>query len=339
MSDLNVRAALAAVAFMIAGCATPTPSAAPPACEVSAEDQAWIDASLEAWRFMAREITGVADVRPFEAIFFDDDCVLTSANAFSAERVADVVWTATPHSGEVTLPGGGALPAGVVSFASAEEGRPFFVMSTPSVWRAAGVTNEALGLERMMTGVLLHEASHVAQFAGYGPRISAIVEASDLPDDDINDDMVQQRFSENAEFATSVERETELFFQSANASNEADARRLAREARDLMRARHARWFTGADAYLVEAEDTWLTLEGSGQWVAYQWMVHPSGGGVESDVAMQQFARRGRWWSQKEGVALAFAVSRLETFDWKHHVFGDGALTLLQVLDRELAADA
>ncbi len=333
-----MRLSLMTVAMLaLVACATSPQPPIAPSCEVSAEDREWIDGSLDAWRFTAREITGVSNVRPFDAVFFDDDCVLTSRNAFTAERT-DVLWTATPHTGQITLPDGQAMPAGVTSFASAEGARAFFVMSAPSVWRAAGVSNEALGLEKMMTGVLLHEGSHVAQFASYGPRIAAIVAASNLPEDDINDDMIQHRFAEDPEFAASVERETELLFQITNTrDNDDEARRLAREARELMRARHARWFTGSDAYLIEAEDTWLTLEGSGQWVAYQWIVHPSGGDAESEAAVANFARRGRWWSQKEGIALAFAVDRLAPFDWKRHAFGDGQMTLLQMLDAALAS--
>lgn len=330
-----MRSVILAAALVLAACTTPaTPSA--PACEISAQDREWINGALDAWRFTANEISGVRNVRPFDAVFFDDVCVLTSANAFSAATVAEVTWTATPHTGEIPLPDGQAMPAGVTSFASADGEHAFFVMSTTSVWRAAGVTNDALGLETMMTGVLLHEGSHVAQFGAYGARIAAIEAASHLPGDDINDDMVQNRFGANAEFAASVERETELLFQITNTRDNAEARRLAREARELIRARQARWYTGADAYLADAEDTWLTLEGSGQWVAYQWIVHPSGGGAEREAAMSNFARRGRWWSQKEGIALAFAVDRLAGFDWKRHAFGDGEMTLLQMLDAALA---
>ncbi len=324
------------VALVLTGCATSAPAPSQSTCAMSADDRAWIDASLGAWRFTAAEITGIAAMRPFDAVFFDDDCVLTSANAFSAATITDVSWIATPHSGEITLPDGQPMPAGVTSFASAEGGRAFFVMSTPSVWRAAGVTNDALGLETMMIGVLLHEGSHVAQFDAYGPRIAAIETASHLPGDDINADMVQNRFGDDAEFAASAARETELLFQITQTRDDVEARRLAREARDLIRVRQARWYTGADAYLADAEDTWLTLEGSGQWVAYQWMVHPAGSGAESDVAMANFASRGRWWSQKEGIALAFAVDRLARFDWRRHAFGDCEMTLLEMLDAALA---
>lgn len=332
-----MRSLILAAALGLAGCATSaTTVPAAPSCSVSAEDRAWIDASLGAWRFSAREITGATSSRPFAAVFFDDDCVLTSANAFSLAAPSDAVWIATPHAGNVTLPGGQVIPAGVISFAAADGASAFFVMSTPSIWRAAGVRNDALGMETMMTAVLLHEAAHVTQSSTYGARMSEIVAANHLADD-FDDDNVQRRFGENVEFAASVERETGLLFQIVDNRDDAAARRLAREALDMMNARRARWFTGADAYLAETEDIWLTFEGSGQWIGYQWIVHPAGGGAESDVAMANFARRGRWWSQKEGVALAFAVDRLAGFDWKRHAYGDGAMTLTQMLEAALVA--
>lgn len=328
-----MRALLFVMAVALAACAT---SARPDeTCALSSEDRAWIDASLHAWRFSAAEIISGAAAPSFEAVFFDDACVLTSPDAFSATDVAAVRWTAAPHTGEITLPTGETMPAGVVSFASADGARAFFVMSTPSIWRAAGVSNEALGLETMMTAVLLHEGSHVAQSSTYGALMLALTAANNLSDD-FNDNTIQERFGSNAEFAASIERETDLRFQIAGNPNEAEARRLAREALDLMRARRARWFVGEDAYLAEAEDIWLTFEGTGQWLGYQWIVHPAGGGADSAAAMPHFARRGRSWSQKQGIALAFAVDRLARFDWKSRAYGNGAMTLTEMLESALA---
>lgn len=330
-----MRSWLPAAVLGLAACATEPAPVAAPRCEFSAEDRAWIEASLGAWRFTEREITGVAALPPFDAVFFDDDCALVSANAFSAADPSEIAWIATPHAGEITLPDGEVIPAGVTAFAGAAGDRAFFVMSTPSRWRAAGVSNDALGLELMMTGVLLHEVSHVAQFDAYGEEISDIVDQSHLPDDDVNDDMIQHRFGDDAEFAASVQRETELLFQIVDNPSETEARRLARAALELMRLRRARWFVGETAYLAQAEDVWLTLEGSGQWTAYQWMVHPAGGGAESDAAMASFARSSRWWSQRQGIALAFAVDRLAAFDWKRDAFGGGRMTLTQMLEAAL----
>ena len=182
----------------------------------------------------------------------------------------------------------------------------------------------------MMVAVLLHEASHVAQTGPYGPRLGALIERNKLPDS-FNDNSVQERFGSNEDFASSVKRETVLFLEAAAAEDVAEARRVAGEARRLMLARQDRWLVGDDAYLREAEDIWLTFEGAGQWVAYQWMVHPRGGAQPTAEVMARF-NRGRWWSQTEGFALVMALDRIVGPRWKNHAFGDGALTVPEMLD-------
>lgn len=328
---------LAAVLALSACATTPLsapPAAAAPTCTVSAEDQAWINRSLAAWRFSAREITGIGEVRNFTAVFFDSDCVLTSPDALN--RADHATWTATPHTGTVALPNNDSMPAGVTSFASAEDGVAMLVMSTPSVWRAGGVDNAGIGLETMMVAVLLHEGSHVSQMSTYGARIGALATANNLPED-FNDDSIQHRFESNAEFSASVARETELLYQSVAAPDDATARRLAREARDLMRARMARYYTGADAYLASAEDVFLTMEGSGQYAGYEWVLNPRGAAQPVEVALPNFARRSRWWTQNEGLGLFLVLDRLAPRDWKRVVYGNGEHTILELIDAALAA--
>lgn len=309
---------------------------APPACALPERDRVWVDRALEAWRFASREIAAIGPVAEFEGVFFSADCALTSAQALSSPTAEGVTWTATPHAGTIALPDGVEMPAGVTSFVSGGKGKPYFVMSTPTVWQAAGV-GEGPGLDTTMVAVLLHEASHVAQTVPYGPRLGALIERNKLPDS-FNDNAVQERFRENAEFAASVTEETRLFIEAAVATDDAEARRLAREARRLMRERQARWVTGNDAYLVEAEDIWLTFEGAGQWTGYQWLVHPRGGAQPPAEVMARFTR-GRQWSQTEGFALVMALDRIAGPGWKRHAYGDGARTVLEMLDDALAADA
>ncbi len=302
-------------------------------CAVPEADRAWIERALEAWRFTSREITGIGSVPRFRAIFFSADCVLTSDDALSSPTAQGVTWTAAPHAGAIALPNGSEIPAGVVSFTSGEKGLTYFVMSTPSVWRAGGV-GDGPDLERTMVAVLLHEASHVAQVGPYGPRLGALIEQYALPDS-FSDDTLQERFQSNQEFAASVARETQLFLKAAAAAEDDDANVLAYEARELMRERQARWLVGDDACFFEAEDVWLTFEGAGQWAAYQWLVHPQGGAQEPAAVMPRFAR-GRWWSQTEGFAVVSALERIVGPAWKRHAFGDGEKTVLEMLDAALA---
>jgi hypothetical protein len=303
---------------------------ATPACTLPEGDRAWVDRALEAWHFTSREITGIGSVEGFEAVFFSGDCVITSSNALSTANAREASWTATPHQGTITLPDGTEMEAGVTSYVSGEKGLTYFVMSTPSVWQAAGIPEGPGNL----IPVLLHEGSHVAQIKPYGPRLGALIEKNKLPDS-FNDNAVQERFRDDQEFATSVKEETRLFIEAARTKDDAEARTLARKGMQLLRARQAKWSVGEDAYLVEAEDLWLTFEGAGQWTAYAWLVHPNGAAQPPPTIIERFLN-GRHWSQTEGFAIVMALDRVAGPEWKRHAFGDGERTVLEMLDDALA---
>ncbi|MEO8379142.1 MAG: hypothetical protein ABI779_05720 [Acidobacteriota bacterium] len=319
------------VAALAATACASTP--APPACVLPESDRAWVDRALEAWRFASREITGIGPVPNVQVVLFSADCVLRSANAFSSPNAQGVTWIASPHSGTIALPDGSEIPSGVTSYASGKEGQRYFVMSTPTVWQAAGV-GEGAALQRTMVAVMLHEGSHVAQIGPYGPRLGALIEANHLPDS-FNDDALQGHYKTNEEFTASIQRETQLFLEATAEKDDAVARSTAREARRLMRERQKRWQVGEDAYWVEAEDLWLTFEGAGQWTGYQWQIHPRGGAQPAEEVLARFTK-GRWWSQTEGFAVVMALDRLAGPRWKNHAFGDGAKTVLEMLDEALA---
>lgn len=338
-SVLVAAIALAICLMAFSACASapeamkPRPAQPSSGCGLPEGDRAWLDRALEAWRFTSREITGIGSMPSFKAIFFSADCVLTSGDALSSPTAQGVTWTAVSHDGTIDLPDGSQRPAEVTSFAAGEPSLRFFVMATPSVWTSSGIGSGS-DLERMLVAVLLHEASHIAQLGPYGVRLGALIDRYSLPDS-FNDSAVQERFLDNEELAASVQRESELFLAAAAAADDAEARRLARQARELMRTRQARWQVGDDAYLVEAEDLWLTFEGSGQWAAYQWMIHPAGGGVPAAEALPRYTK-GSEWSQTEGFAVVMALDRIAGPGWKRHAFGDGAKTVLEILDDALA---
>lgn len=324
--------------FLSACAAGPLPQTASSVanqCRLSPSDQAWVDASMHAWDLTSRDITRVGLVKNLRAVFFDARCMVVSATAMNGGPKR---WLGTLHGGQVQVPDGPLIPAGVISFATGAGAHSQFVMSTPSVWRAAKKSDNGLGsLETLMTAVVIHEANHVSQVPAYVPGIERLAKANNLPED-FSDDSIQERFAKNPEFAASIERETELFFASAAAKNDGEAKRLAREARALINRRHQRWFSGGDAYLREADDIWLTMEGSAQWAAYRWLIHPRGGRVPASTAFASFTK-GRWWSQVQGFALFMALDRLAGESWKRHAFGDGAKTALQMLDEAIATGA
>lgn len=328
---------LIALLSVFVGCAATQMSRnAPPLhsdCQLSPTDRAWVDRAVEAWRMAAPDIAGIGELENFPAVIFSDTCTLTSSNALTLTN-ADAAWSAQAHNGEILLPDGEAMPAGVTSFTNANEHGAYFVMSTPSVWESGGVAGGPLGLETLMVAVLLHEGSHVVQAPTYGLRVVALQERHSLPDS-FGDDSLQKYFESQEDFTASITRETALFFQAADAADRATAKGLARHARDLMLVRANRWYAGDEFYWREAEDIWLTFEGAGQWLGYQWLIHARGGAVPTSQAMSGFGQRSRWWSQNEGLAIALTLDRLAGPDWRRHAFGDGSKSLLEMLDESL----
>ena len=316
--------------------AAPAGAQTAPACALSPSDQAWLNQAMTAWNYTSQDITGIGRVKRITAIFFDADCLVKSSSAMNGGPNR---WEASRHGGKVPMPGGGTMEPGVTSFAMSDEksGDSYFVMSTPSIWGQALKSSNGLGsLELLMTAVVLHEATHVAQMPTYGKSVGRIAVANQLPED-FNDDTIQERFEKEAAFKESIGREVDLLLAAATVRDRAAAVRLAREARGLMKARQGRWFTGKDAYLTELEDVFLTMEGSAQWAAHQWLIDAKGGGVDPRAAFGSFAWRGKWWSQNEGFALFMALERLAPGKWQRTAFGDGSKTVLQMLDEALAA--
>ena len=306
-------------------------SAQSAACSLQAGDQAWLDRSMRAWNYATRQISGIGHVKKIKAVIFDKDCVVTSTTAMNG---GPRNWSARLHHGQVTLPDGSTLRPQVISFTGSNGGDAFFVMSAPSVWRAANVNPKDITLEDMMTAVLLHEATHVAHVPTYGAQIGTIAERNHLPED-FNDDSIQQRFKGDADFAASVDRESRLLLEAAVARDPRRAADLVRSARALMTARYARWFTGKDAYLAQAEPIWLTFEGSGQWTGYKWLVDRRGAGLPQTAVWTGFVSDTHW-TQREGFAAFMALERLAGTTWKRQAFHLGQQDVLQMLDEAAA---
>lgn len=311
------------VSALIAAAAAPAP------CQLSKGDEAWLDQSMRAWNYASTHLSGIGHVKKIEAIIFDKDCVVTSKTAMNGGPNA---WTARLHGGQIELPDGNKTPAAVTSFAGSDDktGTSFFVMSTPSVWRAAGKDGKGTTLENLMTAVMLHEGTHVAQMPTYGGEIGKIAARNHLPES-FNDDSIQEEFGKNPEFTASIERESLLLFNASRAKTRPEAARLVRSALAMMKARQERWYTGKDSYQTAAEALWLTLEGSGQWLAYTWEVDPHGGCVRPSDVLPGF-RSDRWWSQREGFAAFMALQRLTGSAWKREAFHGGGKTIVQMLE-------
>lgn len=298
-------------------------------CQLSEEDTLWITESVAAWRYAALEILKVEDPPSPIAIFFDASCVWSTEELYLDGRAPR--WNVSPHAGTIHLPSGETMPPVITSFAAPHgDNGAFFVMSTPSVWRAGGVKSE-IDLGTFMVAVLLHEISHTSQVGTYMSRVTMLEKAGDFGED-LSDDVLQETFGADTGFASSVKRETDLLFRAATVADEAQAQSLAREARDSIVARRDSYRDQRE--LHELEDLFLTLEGSAQWVATTWLTSADGGAVDLEVALRDFGRRTGYWSQVQGLALFLVIDRFVD-DWESAVYAEGRVTALQLLEQAL----
>jgi hypothetical protein len=316
-SRYRVCAGLGLVLALGASCTAPTD------CALTGAERGWIDRSLSAWRLVRAEHLRVDDdATPPSIVFFNERCVFEGAGGSP--------WRGIAHGGSVMLPDGKAIPPQVASFAAPYAGRSrvFFAMALPSIWLGAGLQSE-LGLETMMTAVLVHEMTHTRQFAAYTPRLDALEQRHGLGDA-LNDDIVQDTFRANPDFVAAYEAERDLLYRAAAAPDESEARSLTGTALALMRARRARFFTGEDASLGELEEIFLTMEGIAQSAGFAWLTHPRGAAIAPNAALPGMRRGGRQWSQDEGLAIMLVVDRLVP-DWQARAFSPAPATAMGLL--------
>ncbi len=304
------------------------------ACRLPKSDSAWVASALAGWTRTAARDVGIGVKRSPVLVFFDEKCTHTLVPTSGSRReglvAARLRFTVSSagHGDSIALPNGTNIPMGLTSFASPQpDGRMFFVMSLPSIWMTSGRGPHA---DLLATAVFMHEFTHT-QTVALSARIDTVV-AHGLPEDS-DDDVIQKRFGKRDGYAAGYERERDLLFAAAAAPSIARARALAGEALQAIEQRRAHWFTGEDTVYADAEDLFLSLEGTGQWSAYRWLVDPKGGAMAPADALPFMRRGGRQWSQDEGLALLLTVHRLSPASPKM-LYRDRPKTILAVL-REL----
>ncbi|HEX8471949.1 MAG TPA: hypothetical protein VF633_12615 [Brevundimonas sp.] len=325
------------IAIVSALLSATTPSSADRTCRFAGEPRTWTAQALTAWDRLDRRRLHIArPVTPVIALF-DDKCVYRLVPSTRGDfRVGQRRYrvTADQHSGELTLPDGNTVPAQRLAFASPmSDGGMFFTMALPSLWRAD--TDEVRDPRLLSMVVFMHEFTHTQQADGLGSRIDALL-ANGLPED-ADDDVVQDQFQARPGYASGWSAERDSFYASAQAEDPAAARVALRRSVDQMAERRARWFTGADAIYADADDVFLTMEGSGNWSAWAWLTDPAGGRMAPDAATAFIRGAGTHWSQDEGLGAMLAIDRL-TPDWPSLAFGPAAATIDDLAARALAED-
>jgi hypothetical protein len=154
--------------------------------------------------------------------------------------------------------------------------------------------------------------------------------------DDIGDDSLQDAFSKDPKYVAEYERERDLLYEAALASDNAEARRIAKKALAQVRARRSMWFTGKLAYWKEVDEVFLTMEGLGQWTAYAWLTDPEGAHLAPTLALPEVRRKRNRWTQDEGLALFLVIDRLVP-GWQSFAFAKQPELAYELLERAVSS--
>lgn len=304
-------------------------TSAPPPCRFEGEPRTWTRQALTAWDRLDAERLHIARPTTPTITLFDQACVYRLVpDRRGRFQVGGRRYRpqASPHAGQIALPDASTVPARRLAFASpmtsttGEDGM-FFIMALPSLWRADPA--ETRDPARLAMVVFMHEFAHSQQAEGLGERVDDMLSGG-LPED-ADDDIVQDRFAALPGYGAAYARERDLFYRAASAPDSQMARLRLVEAARAMKARRDRWFRDENGLYAQADDVFLTLEGTGNWAAYVWLTDPRGGGMNRGDALSFIRGAGTHWSQDQGLAVILAVDRLIP-DWPRLAFGPDGVT-------------
>jgi hypothetical protein len=280
-------------------------------CTMSAGDRAFLDRALATWEAVRAEALKLGPAPPPMFILFDTKCVWRDGKG-------------TAHGGTIALPDGNKVPVGTVAFASSHQGKAFLVLALPAVWRAETRHRDNPRLEQLVRNVFVHEMTHTRQAGSLGARLTELETQYKL--ENLNDDIIQERFASRDGFTGAVEKERDLLYATANEPDPARRRALAADALRAIRERRARYFTGDDAFYAELEELFLGMEGLANWAAFRAAMRD---GLSRDEAIAVMRGSRKWFSQDEGLALFLAIDALLPA-WQHEILrGTAATTLLE----------
>ena len=333
---------LALLVFITIFCASSTPNTKS-VKNIQQTELQWLQNWFDAWKLVSTDILRLPPDSAPEMVFFDSVFVFTTSNttspdgstidgpAFFGQKLS---WRKMHHNGELTLPDGQKVPVGLMSFASpTKEGKSFFVMAAPSFWKSTGVKSDELGLDKLITGVFLHEFAHIRQFKGFGRQIDSLWNKHAFGDTaSLSDDIVQDIFKADSQYIRQFRAETDMFYNAADAKSKQTSRQLIATALDRLTARQQKYFTGEKAVLKDLDNIFLSMEGLGQFVGVLWLMHPKGGNVSRDIAIKGFRRKRNQWSQDEGLAMFLALTKVGKPDWARDMFSEQPTHIIDLLN-------
>jgi len=304
----------------------------------------WLENWFSAWELMSKEVLGLPKTTPPEMFFYDEKYVYTTSQisaplgkSFNGPKLFDkkLPWKRQVHNDTLTIPNGQRIPLQLMTFAAPSEQKnveAFFVMAAPIFWKNTGIESNEVSLEKLLTGVFLHEFSHTRQMNGIGSKITEF-EKKHTFKYEISDDIIQDYFINDKVYIHKYNKEVNLFYAAYNANTKEELHSLTKQGIDLLKERQKKYLIPENKILVEMDNIFLSMEGLGQYMIVSWLAHPKGGNYPINIAIEATRRKRKWWSQEEGLALFLAFSKMKKPNWEI-MFSSNPIDIVTLIEKE-----
>lgn len=308
----------------ILACGTLAGATPPPVGELDRQTLAWMQSVLDYWETTcSRHLQVSAGPLPW-IIFYDENRALhlnPEKRLLPSHRKVPSFLTFSGrtyplvevrHRGGLWIPDGQALSVTSKAFTMLYAGdqKPFVTMPLPAFYRKHSGAGPAPVPDELFLGLSQHELAHTRQIVHAAKHIKRLRTRYQLPDD-IDDDIIENTFGKNREYAKMYEEERRHLSRAVFAHDLSLCREALAEALSAGQRRRERFFSGTRRFYADLEDIFLSMEGLGMWVHYQ---------VARDRAPQDepwhqtlfqvLQTAGDSWSENHGLKLFVLMDRL-----------------------------
>ena len=207
-------------------------------------------------------------------------------------------------------------------------------MALPSFWKSKEVGSEELGDQNFYTAIFLHEFAHSQQSKNFGRQLDTFARTHDF-ENNLNDDMIQKEFAKDSLYVSNLTSEIQVFYDAYFSKDTSDLKRLVKKGLKMYKERQKRYFTGKKEIYKELDDFFLTMEGIGQYVAFNWLTSKEGANLSAQTAIEGLRRNKDNWAQDESLALFLIYTKISNPDLGKEMFDNELLYITDLIEPRL----
>lgn len=294
-------------------------------------DILWIQKVLDNWKYVCKRELNIG-VIPLPWIIFYDS---SSAWHLNPEETVLPRFERTQHNVEfagvsyqlikishqqsVWVPDRQPIP--LTSFLTsampyAQNKKVFFVSPLPSLFHKLSTPDQAVYLDFLFLGNNIHELTHTRQLPFVLPQLLEIHDSGNFKS--LDDNTVENEFSENERYKKLYREESAHLWNAVFMAKEDSCIAEIEQAFKLTEIRKREFFTGDNEGLGQADEIFLSLEGSAMWAQYRAMLKNAPNPNEREL-LSWLVQQAPAWSQERGLVLFLLIDRFSP-DWKNQFF-------------------